>query len=248
MKIGNINNYYNQNKAPCFKDFKREVIKGLTGGLTQDVLWRNNTSVYRNDLPWTTLLKLLEEKYADDKQVSVVFYACSIGLEIYSYIIEVLEKCNPKSIQKFTPVIAKDIDPFVINIANSKLVTLEDFEIERINQHTNGHFNDYFEKNGKVDKKYSPTKKITDLATFSVGDFTKEYKDLPKNNLILFVRNCWPYFTECNVENLAKKLYEHLGNKCTLLTGNYDSSFFYDENIFINAGFKQTKIPHVYEK
>jgi chemotaxis methyl-accepting protein methylase len=246
MKIQSINNNsYSSYRAPqpSFKAFKREVTK-IT---SPEVLWRNNTAIFRNDMAWGELIKFLEEKYANVEKVHVYNYACSNGLETYSFLMELLSNHDEKTIKKFTPIIAKDFDNFAVSMANSKLVDIEDFEIERINAHTNGRFKDFFYKNSHIEGKYSPTNKLTPLVSFGLGDFTKEYNTLPKDNIIIIVRNCWPYFSQDDIENLPQKLYEHLGKNTTLITGNYDFlNLGYRK--FRDSGFKQTYIPYVYEK
>ena len=250
MKIQSINSSYyfnNQNTKPSFKSFKRAVVKPCKNPLIEEVLWRNNTSIYRNDMAWGELVKFLKEKYADVEKVAVYNYAGSNGLETYTFLMELLSTSDNETIQKFTPIIARDFDKYAINLANQKSVELEDFEIDRVNIHTKGCFEDYFEKKAQLDGKYYPKENLTDLIEFGVGDFTKEYKDLPKDNVIIIVRNCWPYFSQDDRENLPQKLYEHLGKNATLITGNYDFlNLGYRK--FRDSGFRQTYIPYVYEK
>ena len=55
------------------------------------------------------------------------------------------------------------------------------------------------------------------------------------------------YFSEKDIMNLPRKLYEHLGKNATLITGNYDFLHL-GYRKFRDSGFKQTYIPYVYEK
>lgn len=251
MRIQSINNNYympcKHHTRPTFKSFKREVVKSGCSPLTEEILWRNNTSIYRSDLAWGELVKFLKEKYAKVGKVAVYNYACSNGLEAYTFLMELLSTTEKDIVDKFTPIIARDFDPFAINLANRKLVDIEDFEIDRINAHTNGHFEDYFVKKTKINTKYSPKENLTSLVHFGIGDFTKDYEKLPKDDVIIFVRNCWPYFSQDDIDNLPRKLYEHFGKNATLITGNYDfMNLGYRK--FRDVGFKQTYIPYVYEK
>ena len=251
MRIQSINNSYyvttSHSTKPSFKSFKREVVKPGTSPLIEEVLWRNNTSIYRNDMAWGELVKFLKEKYAKVDKVAVYNYACSNGLETYTFLMELISNTDKETIDKFTPVIARDFDNFAINLAQRKLVDIDDFEINRINTHTNGKFEEYFTKKTKLDGKYSPKENLTALANFGVGDFTKDYINLPKDNVIIIVRNCWPYFSADDIDNLPKKLYDHLGKNATLVTGNYDFLHL-GYRKFRDVGFKQTYIPYVYEK
>ena len=246
MKIQAINNNYSKYSKPVanpsFKSFYREVKAD-----SSKVLWRNNTTFFRNDLAWTDLAKFLKDKYAKTDKVNVFMYACSNGLEAYSFLMKMFSCFNENFVKKFTPIIAKDFDSFPISVAKKKMVDIEPVEVERINFHTNDNFDEYFSKITKLENKYQPSEKLTKLVEFEVGDFTEEYKDLPKDNTILFVRNCWPYFPTKMQEELPKKLYEHLGKNSTVIVGNFD---YYLLGLFEykSYGFKPTSVPNVYEK
>ena len=211
------------------------------------VLWRNNTSFFRNDLAWKELVLFLKKKYANVDKVNVFSYACSNGLEVYSFLMEMFSNLDEKTIKKFTPIIAKDFDSVPINAAKSKIIDISFVEQHRINYHTKYKFDDYFTKITQLEGKYRPSEKLTDLVEFRVGDFTEEYKDLPKDNTVLFVRNCWPYFSPEMQKELPQKLYNYLGENSTVILGNFD---YYLLGLFVykTYGFRPTYVHNVYEK
>lgn len=245
MKIQSIQSYYQRNnyKQPSFQAFKRTVKRPETG----EVLWKNNTGFYRIDMSWTYLAEFLKEKYSGVEKVFVYNYASSNGLEAYTLLMELLANNSKDEVDKFMPIIAKDVDEFAIKMANKKLIDISECEKQKINKHTDNHFDDYFEEDEIKKGKYRPKEKLTANVIFSVGDFTEEYEKLPKDNVIILARNCWPYFPNETKHDLPQKLYEHLGKNVTLITGNFDSLGLGFKK-FKNSGFKRTYIPYVYEK
>lgn len=246
MKIQSIQSYYSQQKAvkqPSFQAFKRTVRKPGS----EEVLWKNNTGLYRIDMSWSYLAEFLKEKYSDVEKVYVYNYASSNGLEAYTLLMELLAHNDENEVNKFMPIIAKDVDEFAIKMAKRKLIDISDCEKQKINKHTNNHFDDYFEEDKTKKGKYRPKDKLTEKVIFSVGDFTKEYEELPKDNVIILARNCWPYFPNEEKQELPQKLYDYLGKNVTLITGNFDSLQLGFKK-FKNSGFKLTHIPYVYVK
>ena len=114
---------------------------------------------------------------------------------------------------------------------------VDDVEKSRIDFYTNQKFDEYFEPVSKLENRYRPTKKLTDRVVFETGDFTKEYNTLPKENCVLLVRNCWPYFSMSNQYTLPRKLCEHFEKNATIVIGNFDSESQSPRDFLIN-GFK----------
>lgn len=243
--IQNVNYSSYQKKKienPSFKAFVREVKKPGS----DEIMWKNNTGIFRMDMSWSDLANFLKEKYSDVEKVHVYNYASSNGLEAYSLLMELLANNDVEDVDKFLPIIAKDVDEYAIRMAKGRLVDINDCEKRKINIHTDNHFDDYFETVSWKKGKYRPKLKLTENVEFSVGDFTKEYEDLPKDNVIIIARNCWRYFPEDARQELPQKLYDHLGKNVTLITGNYDTVLGFKK--FKHSGFKRTHIPYVYVK
>lgn len=263
MRIGNIQNLVNINapqtqqkqrvQHPSFGAFERDVFVKQNSFL-QRLSHRNNTYLFRTDLYWPGLIDYLVEKYKDVDKVNVYNYACSNGLEAYSFLMELFGRHDEETADKFTPIIAKDYDSFVINLANQRLVEITDEEKQRINNHTYGHFKDFFRKNSTIKDKYSPTEKLTSRVVFEVGDITKEFNDIKKDNTIVFARNFWPYLSPADRKWTLQKIAKQLGENSILIVGDYDDTCTYGDfeldEFLHKIGFKypQAKISNVYEK
>jgi len=236
-----------QPQTPSFGILEREVKVDFTTNIAGKILRRNNTCMYRSDLNWNELAKFLWKKYLNTDKVNVYNYACSSGEEVYSFLIKMFESYGRENCQKFLPVIARDIDPFVIKLAKEKLIKINEDEKLLVNHNSYNKFNKYFIKNSKIENLYQPTEILTQNVKYNTGDFTQEIETLPKDNLILFVRNCWPYFPMSTFMELPENLYKHLGENCTVIVGAFDLK---NSGIlkYHHCGFKETHIPHVYEK
>ena len=219
MKILSINNNYNQTS---FKGFERTVYKAGKSAVEENILHRNNTYALRSDILWTDLVKSTFKKYKNIEKVFTCFYACSDGREVQSFLIAMESLYGEKAVEKFCPILAKDYDHFVINIAKKNIYEFSEEEINRINQISDGKFDQYYEPVSKLDNTYKATTKLTDKIIYEVGDFTKEYKNLPKEKIFLSVRNCWPYFSLTNQYDLPKKLCMHFDKDATILIGQFD--------------------------
>ena len=257
-KINSINNLYNPNydlkKQPQFKSFERDVFIKQSS-FTQKLLHRNNTYLFRTDLYWPNFIDYIVEKYKDVDKVNVYNWGCSNGLEAYSFLMELFGRHDEETADKFSPIIAKDYDPFAINLANQRIVEITEEEKQRINNHTYGHFKDFFKKNSTIKDKYSPTEKLTSRVIFEVGDITKEFKDIKKDNSIVFARNFWPYLSPEDRKWTMQKIAKLLGENSILIVGDFDDTCTYGDyeldEFLLKLGFRYPEpriIANVYEK
>ena len=177
--------------------------------------------------------------------------------------------------KKFLPVIAKDIDEFVISKAKSKeFFYLKNDERKKINFYTNGQYRIFFSEidetnNGCFAFANNDLYKHID---FSVADIRSDYKNIEPENSVVFVRNLWPYITKRKniiskikdlvvksnqeVENKAARqeildnLASQLEKKSLIIIGNYDlrGTLWSIEDEIQKAGFKKTNLKYVFEK
>ena len=132
MRILSINNNYNNQAS--FKGFDRTVYKAGKNAVEENILHRNNTYALRMDINWINLAKTVIEKFKDVDNVFTTFYACSDGRETQSFLIALDSLFGEKATEKFCPIIAKDYDPFVINLAKKNFYEFSEEEIRRINK------------------------------------------------------------------------------------------------------------------
>lgn len=247
MQVQNVNTNLQNNN---FRGFVRTVYKAGKTTTAENIQHRNNTWFFRKDLDWLRFADFLRNKYQNVEKVNTYVQACSDGREAYSLLMALDTALGEKETEKFCPILAKDYDIFVINQARTEFLELDDIEKDRINQITNGRFDEYFQPASKLEKKYKPTKKLTDRIKFDVSDFTKEYNTLPKENCVLLVRNCWPYFSMTNQYNLPQKICEHFEKNSTIVIGEFDLES-QERRDFLKNGFKSafaTPYGNIFEK
>ena len=248
MRIISIqNNQYRQN-SKAFGSFHRDVVsKPLF--CKEKLLYRNDTSFFRDCDFWPKLSDYLIKKYKDVPKVNVYSYGCSEGSEPYTFIMSMVSKLGENA-KKFFPVIAKDRDFFVINLAKSRdWYFLKDEEKAVINANTRSCFNRFFKE---IDSNYVfVTDELYDNVNFSVADINKDYKKISPKNSIVFVRNFWPYLKDNDArQKLLNNLYKQLDKDSMIIIGLFDKMGTNYEiiDLVTNAGFKPTKIDFVYEK
>jgi chemotaxis methyl-accepting protein methylase len=257
MQIQNISsiNYYNKAQSPNFKSWTREVLHKNSDpfGFTKLIKHRNDTWLFRDCLDWKRFGNFLVEKYKYIPKVNVYNYACSNGSEAYTFIMEMFSHHDFSVAKKFMPVIAKDYDQTAIDYAQSGLLRIEVGEKGGVNLNTNGRFPMFFTESDLYEKDlYEPRHILTSNVLFSKADILEDYKTLPKENTVVLARNFWPYLKYNERIELAKNLYNHLGDDCTLVIGSFDNNGSWDNSptrqILENAGFKQTQIENVFTK
>lgn len=234
MRILSVNNDYDRR---AFKGFERSVYKAGQPALEENLLHKNNTYFLRSDFSWKEAAIKILDKFKDSDTVSTIIYACSDGRENMSLLIALDSVAAPKEVEKFCPIIARDYDIFAVNKAKMNLYKITEEEKRRINQISNGKFFEYFKPVSKLEDMYAATEKLTSRIVYEVGDFTKEYQTLPKENVLLGARNCWPYFSITNQYTLPRKVCNHFDRNAVLLLGDFDFTTQYQED-FMQNGFQ----------
>lgn len=222
MRILNIQN---NNYAPNFGNWNREVFKTSTNSLVQELKHRNDTQFYRDGGHWYNIVKMLTEKYKNVSKVNTYCYGCSNGSEPYTFLMELMSICEKDVVQKFLPIIAKDYDKVAIEAAKKNVYPIGTRETDSILAYT-GRSLDYFlnntHKHNHFNHYYSAKPILTDNVQFSVADILEDYKNIKSDNTVVFARNFWPYLSDNNQKELAKNLYQQLGKNSTLIIGNFD--------------------------
>ena len=250
MQIQNISsiNYYNKAQSPNFKSWTREVLHKNSDpyGFTKLIKHRNDTWLFRDCLDWKRFDNFLIEKYKDIPKVNVYNYACSNGSEAYTFIMEMFSHNDFNVARKFMPIVAKDYDQTAIDYAQSGLLRIEVGEKGGVNSNTDGKFPLFFKESELHENLYETRHILSSNVLFSKADILEDYKTMTKDDTVVLARNFWPYLKYDERIKLAKNLYNHLGDNCTLVIGRFDNTGSWDgtptRNILENAGFKQTQI------
>ena len=262
-RIPNYNNTITRNRtlqrtdskavSPSFCSWTREVYE-VTNGVFRKLKHRNDTCFFRGGSEWTDMVKFLSEKYADIPKVNVYNWGCSNGSEAYTFIMALLTNLKKEVASKFMPIFALDYDEVAIEYANLNELVIDDDEVDAINQNTNNSFDRFFSmsKPNRVMKQnwYTPDTELSDNVFFKMYDIKKDYKKMRRTDSVVFARNFWPYLSYKEKIKLAQDLYNHLGENCTLIIGNYDNKGWDapTTTILKDAGFKSTGTKNIFVK
>lgn len=253
LAINSVNLY----KQPHFGSYFNEV-KDDNGKLK----YRGDTCMCRLDLYTPEVVDFLEEKYKNTQEVKIVAHACSNGEEIYSFWGTLKARLGLKA-NKFRNVIAKDIDPSHIALAQKGEFYIRKDEYNIANDYMNGKFSEYFDtvKNTTQNKKpaasfrYCETPiKVTvkdDLKKdikFEFGNILDDAKRIDFKNTVLLARNFWPYLDSKDADNLARTLAQRMDSSATLIIGDFDKEEAYTGDLLKKYGFVETKVENVFEK
>lgn len=221
--------------------------------------YRGDTSMSRMDLCFPDLVDFLDKKYLSAPKVNVIAHACSNGEEAYTFLSVLKARLGANS-KKYTPIIAKDIEPEHLKIAEKGVYALRRFEYEMTNTYTSEKFKDYFnfvepsdsesyKKNFIFKEKpifVSVKKELSDNVKFRKGNILEDVKNNNLKNTVLFARNFWPYLSKQEIEELSDILAQKMDNTSTLIIGDYDKEYGIDK-LLEKKGFVETPVENVYE-
>lgn len=249
------NNNYNKNefcKMPTFGTTHRyyKTSDGYELG--------TNTWPFRDDIEWSELAKYEKKHFKDRNKVNMVQFACSDGSEAYTQIISLIENNPTPDDNKFFPIKAFDIDPEVINAAQSKLLNTMTFDRVSLQINTENYDKYFKETEKKLDIKDDI--KFGSVKTLEVADILTEkvvfqnadmYKVLTKmednSNTILMCRNILGYFDEDKIEAFIKLVAEKLKKGSLFLIGEHDTRISFIERYLGENGFTKV-MKHVFKK
>jgi chemotaxis methyl-accepting protein methylase len=133
-----------QTFTPTHKAWRREVLQYTSCG-KQVVSHRNDTSFFRNNDFWEDLVSFITEKFKNSDKVNVYDYACSNGSEAYTFLMQLYSSSDSATVDKFTPITAKDSDPEAIKMAKSGILPIQGYEVEKIQEYTRGKLEEFFD-------------------------------------------------------------------------------------------------------
>lgn len=207
-------------------------------------LYKTTTYYFRDDLDWENLIKFICNRYKDVPKVNFINHACSNGMEPLSFLMA-LYVYAPDFVQKFTPIIAKDINENNIFMAKNGICGASSDDFLRAHKLTKGKIKDFLTltqaKNSKDLFVLSPQKILQDKIIFEQGDILKDISNIPEENTFLCCRNFWMYLTLEQREKLAYLMGRHLGEKSTVLLGYLDTLEAKAGILLEKNGFKRCK-------
>jgi len=212
------------------------------------------TEMFRSDLDWRGLGRVLSRHFSKNEKVNTVIYGCSDGSEAYSMSVLLQHNFKDKS-AKFFPIVAKDIDSARIkkNIENQKkpnlvmgkeaylrsAAQLNIFEREDM---------DGYMVPAESEDGYSWDAELTEKTKMPVefkrANILEDLNSLDEENPTIFMcRNMWPYIDQREYRDFADTLYGKLAQGSVVVIGSFDYSTFNPSlpdfpSALIDAGFR----------
>ena len=189
-------------------------------------LYKTTTYFFRDDLDWENLIKFLCQKYRDVPKINFINHACSNGMEPLSFLMSLMIYA-PEQIEKFTPIIAKDIYQENINAAKNGLCGASVDDFLRTHSITKGRLKEFLSINPAKNTRdlfyLSPNDILKDKIIFEQGDILKDVRKTMSDNTVLCCRNMWMYLKPHEKEQLAYYLAKNLGKNSTVILGFLDN-------------------------
>lgn len=245
MRINFSTQTDNTYKIPTFKA-NRRIVCDESGKM----LYKTTSYMFRPDLNWDSFVKLLQEKYANTKQVNIINHACSNGAEPFSLVIKLISILGEKA-QKFFPIKAKDIDEENIRRARNGYIGIHNDDMYNMNEQMQGNIGKFLNyvpsRAMNDDLGVQPIMQVRENIEFKRSDIFNDIDELPESNTVLLCRNFWPYLDTTKQELLAQKLAQKLDKTSLVAVGNFDSECNIDKLLTKN-GFIPTNVENVYTK
>lgn len=227
MKILNQPQINYRESKPAFTSNARQVLDA-----SGQLLYRNNTAFFREDLKWGKFVDTLNERYKDVDKVHIYNYACSEGAEPFSLAMLLIEKLGKEGAKKFFPIIASDIDAEVLKNPKQGIIKLSKEDIEYIKEELKNNASKYIEYDNVFQDDPKFREKLCngrikpilkDTVIFKNLNIMDDLANIEKDNSIVMCRNFWPYLNSYeNQLKLAQTLSEKLGENSMCVIGDFD--------------------------
>ena len=162
-------------------------------------LYKTTTYFFRDDLDWESLIKYICDKYKNVPKVNFINHACSNGLEPLSFLMGLMI-FSPENVKKFTPIIAKDINPENILMAKKGECGASSDDFLRIYKMTGGRYRDFLNMNR--DNNTDDKKRLTSIFSALL--------DITERDKIDVILPLHPRTKKLLPTNLEPKIYERL--------------------------------------
>lgn len=213
---------------------------------SKDLLYRNNSCFYRDDLNWEKLIKTLEEKYKDASKVNIYCFGCSEGAEPISLAMLLMEKLGVEKSNKFFPIMASDIDSEILKNPTQGIITISKDDVKEIQKFLGESHSKYlefdstFKENKFLNEEVSIGKikpVLKNKITYKQAEIQNSIQNIIPDNSVVLCRNFWPYIKDYQEQKtIINKLFKQLGNNSLCIIGDFDG---YDtEMCFFDSGFK----------
>ena len=196
--------------------------------------FRNTTRLFKEGINWDKFPLQLEDRFKGKERVYIISHACSDGSEAYTIAMMLLEKLGPERAKKFLPVIARDINGYIIERADSGYIRLDDNDVKELQRRDI--YEKYFSKTDfdlEIDDddtmRETTTHKVNDelvkLVDFDTGDAFSDLDKLdnPSRTVFLF-RNALYLLDKSQQRAFLNKASRRLNGDSLLVVGAFDGA------------------------
>ena len=242
-----INNYQPKtNYRPTFKAHydQGQIRENVGDGVRYSHGHIHNYSILlRNFRLFLELPKLLEEKFPNGAKI--YDYGCSVGYEPVSLDLGLHNYFPKEQVKKYTPIIARDNNPYILREAKRFKLKFEKDELERLAFLKNINQEEFFHPHRKgIDGQLvcGCSDRLKKDIIFEHGDLFDDlkYDRLSDEPCVVLLRNSWQYMTKNGKEELSDLLFEKLKSGSIVIIGSHDVSSSANECL-LNSGFKNIK-------
>jgi len=222
-----------QYNYPNQKEFTQSKSDSISFGSTTRIggPGKQNTTDVRDDLNLDKFTKKIINNFKNKPKVNIYSLACSDGTEPYAVAIKLLKKIKPKQKEKFFPIHASDIDPFMIDdCCKSGLIGLLPEDIEKIGTKNLDRFLSPSDKalpcppqwGMENIKNYEVSEELKNAVEFKVGDMFKEIRAIKdEGNSVFICRNVLPHLKEYYF-GIISLVSERFKDGSLFVIGDYD--------------------------
>lgn len=199
------------------------------------------TTLFRDDMNWQELVKILEDNFKNKTKVNMYSLACSDGSEAYTMILSLLTKSLKP--EKFFPIKAIDRDKDIIDFASKYRINLSTNEIYSLENNMIEKDTYFFNKQERIiipneqrnfqeEFSYSLADVLKNNVQFVQGDILETIKNIKdEGNTVILCRNVFPYLSVEYHYQVIEKLLENLKPGSFFIIGQYDLQAIFHQKL-----------------
>lgn len=240
--------------SPIFTSYHKKITYDSLGPIAV-----NNTRWFRKDLLWDKFIAKLGDKYNKTDKVNIYCYACSDGAEPFSLAMFLIKKFGEKGAKKFFPIIASDIDSKILQRPQQGRIKLSQKDLRDIKEKLGPDYLKFIQHNNNFQliPEYNSIEKICDGIVnptiknniiFHNTNVISDINNIKGDNNVIMCRNVWPYLTREDQQNLAKTMFNKLGNNSMCVIGCFDQEQSIANKYLLKQGFLDTGVNYCFEK
>ena len=202
-------------------------------------IWREsqNTTAVRSDLNCKDLAEIIKWNFKDQEKVNIMPMNASDMTESYAIALSLIDELGLEEVKKrFSPILATDIDSFIVNNLGKKgVVALQEIDIKKIgSENIHKFFKPFYGKFPirecflpEMNDKFKARKNFKTLFNVECMDLQERIQNLKDDgNSVVLVRNCLAQsFMWGEVARIIGQLKDKLKEGSLFVIGDFDRKY-----------------------